>query len=483
MAEDADEFERSFVNDSGDDDKGQAINYRAINNELNNTAAQLPQHYRRSAVSEGEDDVIYTRVKPEDPDVYRVMVARGKHMLCAYAMYHAVQDAGLKYASQLQAYRYEVISVSASPADPEAVYVESFNPRDVERLAGHAGLRALVLPFRRSYNPQPVTKRAVLLKAVRKLDRDDEQPAIFTRRRDSELEFKRSQLVVVRKSGFGNPLRGQLARVYDVDHRAARLTLVSQTPYRSLVNREKTNHHRITIEEYRELGREADYYQPADFPSGQYLEGLLVSTVRFEDVETNVPLAQQQNRQLLSLRNANHAADIKTLIQNSSLKPLNMDDVVIINNYMYDGQDLTGSQGVVRELHDDYVYGVEVLKSAVPGLERQTLMVERFQMIKHVASGAHIRVDDGPFQGLTGRVYKTLLTPDMTQLLVEFNADITNELVDQSYKITTDDVILSQDKFQGLKEKLLPDQNRLFKQHQLIRTDDGIEGIVTYLLH
>lgn len=62
---------------------------------------------------------------------------------------------------------------------------------------------------------------------------------------------------------------------------------------------------------------------------------------------------------------------------------------------------------------------------------------ERYQLIKKFDISDHIKVNCKQYQGLSG-IIKNFVEENQS-LIVEFKADVTNEYIDKSYKILTDD--------------------------------------------
>ncbi|CAL6081012.1 Conserved_hypothetical protein [Hexamita inflata] len=206
-----------------------------------------------------EEEIITTAVDDKDPDLYRIPLRRGQGLKCCMHMTQFLAKQNYKVQQQLLTLSYNVISVTYAPNDPEGLYIESHNPIDAERLAGQ--FKSYVMPFVRKYNRQPHTKRVQILKEIHQLDRQDEQMQVFIKKRESEMDIKPDQYFLIKRAGIGATFKNKLCRVLKTNQKTATASVLTLTSYRSLNSKEKTNPHRIALEEYRELGAEESFNQ------------------------------------------------------------------------------------------------------------------------------------------------------------------------------------------------------------------------------
>ncbi|CAL6009321.1 Conserved_hypothetical protein [Hexamita inflata] len=217
-----------------------------------------------------EEDIITTAVDDKDPDLYRIPLRRGQGLKCCLQMTQFLAKLKYKASLDLQTREYNIISVTYAPNDPEGLYIESYDPIDVERLAGNGIFKSYVIPFVRKYNRQPHTKRVQILKEIHHLDRQDEQMQVFIKKRESEMDIKPDQYFQIKRAGVGATFKNKLCRVLKTNLKTASASVLTLTPYRSLNSKEKTNPHRIALEDYRELGAEESFNQELAFESGAF---------------------------------------------------------------------------------------------------------------------------------------------------------------------------------------------------------------------
>ncbi|CAL6009323.1 Conserved_hypothetical protein [Hexamita inflata] len=131
------------------------------------------------------------------------------------------------------------------------------------------------------------------------------------------------------------------------------------------------------------------------------------------------------------------------------------------------------------ELNQDFLYDILITKAAYPEYNNQVIQVERFQLMKHIPRSSHVKVISDQFYGLTGRVID--LVEENDKIYLELRADVVEEYIDRSYKITGDDVIISSDTCISLDEVIADE--KLFQKNQLVKLNSGMDGVVTFLLY
>ncbi|CAL6001007.1 Conserved_hypothetical protein [Hexamita inflata] len=476
-----DDVADSFIADDDDDLEQRPVKSRREieaeldkQNEQKKEREQLKMQQIRDKFA--EEEIITTAVDDKDPDLYRIPLRRGQGLKCCMHMTQFLAKQNYKVQQKLSTLSYNVISVTYAPNDPEGLYIESHDPIDAERLAGNGLFKSYVMPFVRKYNRQPHTKRVQILKEIHQLDRQDEQMQVFIKKRESEMDIKPDQYFLIKRAGIGATFKNKLCRVLKTNQKTATASVLTLTPYRSLNSKEKTNPHRIALEEYRELGAEESFNQELAFESGTYYQGLLVLQVAYENLLTIKNVDQAQINQLFLSGRTN---DFQAVQLNTQLKPLSLDDQVIIKDFLESGKNLQGSLGIVRELNQDFLYDVLITKAVYPEYNNQVIQVERFQLMKHIPRSSHVKVISEQFYGLTGRVID--LVEDNDKIYLELRADVVEEYIDRSYKITGDDVIISSDTCISLDEVIADE--KLFQKNQLVKLNSGMDGVVTFLLY
>ncbi|CAL6081010.1 Conserved_hypothetical protein [Hexamita inflata] len=224
------------------------------------------------------------------------------------------------------------------------------------------------------------------------------------------------------------------------------------------------------------LPSHTDFNQELAFKSGTYYQGLLVLQIAYENLLTIKNVDQAQINQLFLSGRTN---DFQAVQLNTQLKPLSLDDQVIIKDFLESGKNLQGSLGIVRELSQDFLYDVLITKAVYPEYNNQVIQVERFQLMKHIPRSSHVKVISEQFYGLTGRVID--LVQENDKIYLELRADVVEEYIDRSYKITGDDVIISSDTCISLDEVIADE--KLFQKNQLVKLNSGMDGVVTFLLY
>lgn len=470
--------QNSFVanDDEPLDAPGNRLNYAALLNEQEQRDRQreFERRPREQILDEdlGEDVV---RVADADPDVYRVSVRRGQAERCCLEMARFVFDANYKYERGLAKYCFKISAITAPDNDPEAVYIESTQPAHVEMLAGQPRFKNMVSPFKRAFLPQPVTKRAQLLREIHKLDRKDEQVEVFQRVHESELKIEPRQYYYARRIKLGRKARTNvLVRVLEADPRRGVATVVLLSPYRSLVNHEEAEPRRFTREDYEETGEADKYDKETTFQSGTYLQGLLVADVQYEQLR-DVTAQDTPDKPSLYLSGDSAETILASAPRNAELRKLSMGDFVLLTA-AYPDRPLQGVRCEVIRVMTDYTYAVRVADPEHPELKgRELSPVERFHMTKWLAKQAHVAILSR--DETTGTVVVTRMNSEQTQLLLTVKVDVVGTVLTD---VKADDCELRDSVFRSRTEVRLGE--KVFRQFfQLVRTPAGEDAIVTFL--
>lgn len=438
----------SFINDDDEIDDGDRGVYRNVDEsafqQTNVRTHRPPPMYSGPALGDGLPSV---RLQESDYPVYKVPIKKSKQVACLLSMAYRLRlnsmamnpgaggaagaDAGApsEYARRA-AFRpaeYDVKTVTASPHDPEYIYVEANSLQTVERFCGLFGA------FLGRFTPVTIVKRARAHKKGRL------PPPPLTRVEDTDrptlLTYRPSRLLAVQVNTFykiragSRVYRGDVCRVVDV--RDDSCTVVVEPRIQSLDSAGPSHLYqprRLTYEEMLHYMHDGFDYQKAEdhfFPSGARVtlrEGLHV----LHDVRAS-SLQKLTNREVLELeaRKGFLALSSETLDEGArrqevlgeqgrrmalaQIKKLPLtrgDRVNIINEVDESGRDLTGVLAEVADVPANSltsdVYTVRFLSKQYRS--RPDRLVARKNLIKDLEIGDHVKIMSELYQGVTGRI-------------------------------------------------------------------------------